>query len=286
MAAFSRPMGVDEVTHPYHSIHETARRGPAGVTGPRHAPQVRAMPNVATPADFVAARRAKLAQSPWASLFRAGAWAAFAVLALIPVQAALFAAHPPPPTVLGHFESLRAQPLVGLCNLDLLYLVTMALTVPLNLALYAALRRYSPAWMLLALVFNLMSTTMFFSSGAAFEMLGLSHRYFAAGSDAERATLLAAGEAVMARYQGTAFDVSYVLGVVPAVVMSVVMLKTAVFSRATAWWGLATGVLMALPPTVGLAGMVAAFASLLPLSVWLFLCGRRLLRLAQPSRSR
>ena len=221
-----------------------------------------------------------LSDEPFRPLYRLGAWAALITLALIPVQGAIFAMHPPPATVLGHFASLYEHPLLGLANLDLLYLVTMLLPVLVNVAVYGALRHVSPAWMRLALVLAMLSSAIFFGSGAAFEMLTLSHRYYAAATDADRTIALAAGEAVLARYQGTAYDVSYVLGAFPAVIVALVMLRSSVFSRATAWFGLATGVTMVLPPTVGLVGMIAAFASLVPLAVWLVLVALRLFRLA------
>jgi hypothetical protein len=216
-------------------------------------------------------------------MYRLGAWAALLTCALVPVQGVIFALHPPPTTVLGHFESLQEHALLGLLNLDLLYLVTMLLPVVVNVAVYGALRRISPGWMLLALVLTLLSTAIYFGSGAAFEMLSLSGRYAAATRDEERRVLLAAGEAVLARYQGTAYDVSYVLGCFPMVMVAVVMLRSSIFSRATAWAGLLTGVMMVLPPTVGLAGMVVAFASLIPLMVWLVLVARRLSALGAPA---
>jgi hypothetical protein len=43
---------------------------------------------------------------------------------------------------------------------------------------------------------------------------------------------------------------------------------------------MAMPVMMVLPPIVGLAGMIAAFASLVPLAVWLVLVARPLFRLA------
>src|SRR5678816_2094914 len=106
-------------------------------------------------------------------IYSLGAWAALVTLVLIPVQAAMFAINPPPATVLGHFAALHEHPLLGLVNLDLLYLVTMLLPVLVNVAVYCALRRVSPAWMLLALVLAMLSTAIYFGSGAAFEMLTL-----------------------------------------------------------------------------------------------------------------
>lgn len=226
-----------------------------------------------------------MTDDPYRLLYRLGAWAALVTLALIPVQVAIFAVHPPPTTVPGHFAALHEHPLLGLANLDLLYLVTMLLVVLINVAIYGVLRRISPAWMLLALVLATLSSAIFFASGAAFEMLALADRYHAAATGAERTILLAAGEAVLARYQGTAYDVSYVLSAFPAVIVALVMLRSSVFSRANGWFGLITGGMMVLPPTVGLAGRIAAFASLAPLVVWLVLVALRLFRLgAAPGR--
>lgn len=87
---------------------------------------------------------------------------------------------------------------------------------------------------------------------------------------------LAAGQATLTTWTGTAFDVSYVLGGVALLIISVVMLRSTIFNRETAFVGLALGVTMLVPPTVGTIGLVISLISLLPLIIWLILIARRL----------
>jgi hypothetical protein len=60
----------------------------------------------------------------------------------------------------------------------------------------------------------------------AFEMLTLSNQYATATMDVERSIFLAAGEAMLATWQGTAFDVSYVLSAIAILIVSAVMLRS------------------------------------------------------------
>ena len=64
-----------------------------------------------------------------------------------------------------------------------------------------------------------------------------------ASTDAQRSLTLAAGQAMLAIYQGTAFDVSYVLLAVASLIISVVMLRSTVFGKGTAWVGMVTNAL-------------------------------------------
>ena len=74
---------------------------------------------------------------------------------------------------------------------------------------------------------------------------------------------------------------NYILGAVATLIMSVVMLRSTIFSKATAYLGIATGVLMIVPPTVGTIGVYISLLSLLPLVIWYILVARRLLQLAR-----
>ena len=92
---------------------------------------------------------------------------------------------------------------------------------------------------------------------------------------------LAAGQATLTMWTGTAFDVSYVLGGVALLIISAVMLRSNIFSKGTAYVGLVLSVTMFVPPTVGTIGLVFSLGSLLPLEIWLILIARRLFMLAQ-----
>lgn len=178
----------------------------------------------------------------------------------------------------------QKSPVLGLLSLDLLLIVINILLIPIYLALYAALYQYKKSAMTVALVIGLVGTTLFFASReATFGMLSLSNQYAAAGSDAERAVLLAAGQALLVIYNGTAFDLSYIFGGVIILVFSVVMLQTSVFSKATAYIGIAMGILMLAPPTIGMIGMILSLLSLIPTLIWLVPIARRLFQLGRAS---
>jgi hypothetical protein len=126
---------------------------------------------------------------------------------------------------------------------------------------------------------TLQCTANYFASTVAFEMLTLSNQYARATTDAERSLFLAAGQAMLVTWQGTAFDVSYVLSALAVLIVSAVMLRSHhLFSKVTAYAGLSAGVLMSVPPTAGMIGVVFSLLSLVPLVVWLTLIARRLLR--------
>jgi hypothetical protein len=86
----------------------------------------------------------------------------------------------------------------------------------------------------------------------------------AATTDAERAAIRSAGQAMLAIWQGTAYDVSYVLGGIATLLIAVVMLRSQVFGRAIAYVGLVMGVLMLVPATAGTIGMYVSLISLVP----------------------
>jgi len=225
--------------------------------------------------------RIETTDSAWKPLYKVGGAAALILLGLIPIQIIIFIAHPPPSTVIGYFTLFQNNWLLGLLNLDLLYMLTMVLTVLIYLALYAALRRASPSFMAIALTLGLVGIAVYFASNTAFEMLSLSSQYAAATTDAQRSTFQAAGQAMLALYQGTAFDVSYVLGGVTSLIIAVVMLRSNIFSKGTAYVGLLMSVMMVVPPTLGTIGLVFALISLFPLAIWFILIARRFFMLAQ-----
>jgi hypothetical protein len=75
-------------------------------------------------------------------------------------------------------------------------------------------------------------------------MLSLSDRYAAASTDRERASLQAAGEALLAIHnpgtihQGTGLLLSLFLVVLAGLIISIVMLRTSVFGKPTAYVGI------------------------------------------------
>ena len=220
------------------------------------------------------------ADSDWKSLYRVGGVAALLMFVLTLVQSFIFITNPPPSTVIDYFTLFQNNKIIGLLDLDLLLIVINVLLVLIYLPLYVALSRFNKSYTLIALVLGLVGTTLFFASReATFGMLSLSDQYNAATTDVQRTALLAAGQALLTIYNGTAFDLSYILGGVVILIFSIVMLQSNVFSKATAYVGIVMGVLMLVPPTVGTIGLLLSLISLIPTLIWLIPIARRLFQL-------
>lgn len=107
----------------------------------------------------------------------------------------------------------------------------------------AALRRASPSWMVIAAALGFVGITAYFASNQAFAMLSLSEQYAAATTDAQRATFLAAGQAALAIHHNASFGgsgiyMSFLLVSMAGLILSVVMLRSSIFSKGTAYLGI------------------------------------------------
>jgi hypothetical protein len=117
-------------------------------------------------------------------------------------------------------------------------------------------------------------------------MLSLSNQYAAATTDAQRSMFEASGQAMLAIYQGTAFDVSYVLLSVAPLIISVVMLRSNIFGKVTASVGILANVIIlayyiGLPLVSMRPSLLIYSASGLVYLIWIILIGRRLFQLAR-----
>jgi hypothetical protein len=227
---------------------------------------------------------AETSDTRWKGLYVIGGAAALITAVLIPIQIVVFVAWPPPleGTASEWFALLQDNRLLGLLHLDLLLVVEEILLVPILLAFFVALRRASESVMVLATMFWLVGLTLFIASNPAFEMLALSEGYAAATTDAQRYTFLAAGQAMLAGYidQGTAFNVGYVLSSVAGVMIAFAMLRSSVFSKATAYLGMA-GNLLGMGLYMPTIGVFLAVLSVVVLWGWYILIARRFFQLGQ-----
>ena len=232
-----------------------------------------------SPVSFQLAAEAD--NTDWSTLFRGAGIAALTVVVLIPVQALIYILWPPPNTVLDYFSVFQHNPMLGFLDLDLLLIVDQLLIVVLLLGLYVALRRSNPSLMLIGVAAGLLGAVlMIVSREATFSMLSLSQQHASASSSAERAAVEAAGQTLLTLYNGTSFSLGYFVSGLAMLMISMVMLRGAVFSRFTGMAGVAAGVAGLVPANMGTLGFVLSFLSLVPLIVWLFLVGRRFLRLS------
>jgi hypothetical protein len=187
------------------------------------------------------------------------------------------------------FSLLQAHPLIGLISLNGLDLVNYALVGLIVLGMYAALRKSAPGAVTVALGLAFTGIAVYFASNQAFSLLRLSRAYAAAATDAERSQLLAAGQALQALSDPLTFGSGVFWGfnlvTLAELIFAGAMLRTGVFSKLTAWIGLAANALglgyfitVAFAPALTFIPLSASAPLLL---VWYLLAGVRLLRLGR-----
>lgn len=203
-------------------------------------------------------------------LFRVAQYLALAMLILIPLQIVIYVISPPPNTIIGFFELYNQNPFFGLLSLDFIYLFDNMIMVIIYLALSVLLFREKPVTVLLALVLGLISIACYYPSNPAFEMLTLSNQYFQALPE-HQSIYLAAGEALMAGYTGTAFNVYYVVGDICLLLFVYALMKSPKFKKSVGLWGLASGFFMIVPSSAGTLGLIFSLLSLIPWVVFLAL---------------
>lgn len=228
--------------------------------------------------------RVETPAASWRLVYAIGAVAALLVMASIVVAIVVFVVNPPPTKVADWFKLYHDNAVLGTLDADLMMLTSFLLMGAIYLALFGALRRASEPLMALALGAGFVSIVSYVAANPAFGLLSLSNQYYASATTAaERTQLLAAGQGLLANWTGSAFDVSYLLSGVAMLIISMVMLRSAVFSRATAYVGLVIGVFGLVPVTAGTVGIVASFITLAPTAIWLGLVARRLFQLGGAS---
>jgi hypothetical protein len=148
-----------------------------------------------------------------------------------------------PETIVEWFSLLQSSRLLGLVLLNVVDIVNYGLVGLLFLALYSVLRRGNESVMAIALALGFVGIAVYFASNQAFTMLALSSQYAAATTEAHRAQLLSAGQAVLAvsyndAYEGQGPYMSFLFVSVSGLMISAVMLRTRRFGRSTAVMGI------------------------------------------------
>lgn len=199
----------------------------------------------------------------WHLLYRITVHLIVTMLILILIQIIVFVMFPPPKSVIGFFELFQNNWFLGLLSLDLIYIFNNLIIIVIYLSLFVLLYKETPVISIFALILGLVGITCYFPSNPAFEMMKLSTKYFSADPSSQ-IIYQAAGEALMAGYTGTAFNIYYELNAIALLLFSYIILKSKVLSKAIGIWGFASGILMIIPSTAGLIGLVFSLLSLIP----------------------
>lgn len=237
--------------------------------------------------------RTKTIDQEFKDLFRVGGVATLIASVLfrrnLGPEISLFSPITAPGSISDWFMLLQKHRLIGLAYLNFFDIVNYALMGLMFLALYAALRRVNKSYMIIATIFGIVGITVYFASNTAVSMLSLSNQYVAATTDVQREMLLAAGQATLGVYQGSGMYMSFLLLAIAGVIISIVMLRSNFFSRATAYMGILACtfdliycITFAFVPKIDVYLLSAAG---LFLFIWHILIGVRLLRLGSGSTS-
>jgi hypothetical protein len=188
-------------------------------------------------------------------------------------------------TVIDWFTVFQNHWFIGLRNLGLVNIIGAALLAPTVLAIFSALRRDNEAFAAFGAILFFVGMAVYIAGNRGFAMLSLSSQYASAATDAQKALLAAAGQAMLAEGQTRA---GIPLIEFACLVISLVMLRGKVFRKTTAYAGILGNVLLmvfeivlAFVPRLVNVGLVIAGVGGLAIMTWYFLVGRRLLQLGR-----
>ena len=218
-----------------------------------------------------------LVDPTWRGLYVLGAVGALTMFGFMIVQIIVFVIWPPPSDPVGLLTLFGNNWFLGLLSMDLLYIVDSVLLICIYLAIHMTLKDTSPSAMLVATVLGIIGVGAYFSSNTAFEMLSLGRQYARTTQPDQQVLLVSAAIGMFETYTGTAFDIYYVLNTLVLFVYFFVMRKAGIYGKAIPILSLVAGLLMVVPSSAGMLGMIFSLASLIPWAVWLILVSRKLL---------
>ncbi|MBN1303457.1 MAG: DUF4386 family protein [Anaerolineales bacterium] len=230
------------------------------------------------------------AKTSWQSLFRFGytaPWITFSIY-LVQTLAILFASSYPLTTE-EWFLQFQQNTILGMLYLNAFDMFSIATLGLLYLALYIALRLENQSYMTIAAFFVFLGITLFVSVRADMftAILSLSRQYAAAATEAQQARLLAAGDAIKATIRATPETTGFLFLAFGGMLISMVMINSDRFSKATAGIGILGGIVtianhICLIIAPNIANLLLPVNGLLWL-VWWLLTGRSLYRLSKTS---
>lgn len=236
------------------------------------------------------------AEQSWGRFYRIGAIAVFAtVLGMVSEIVITFLpgggrVAPEDVTILNWFVLFQGNWFLALRNLGLINMIAATLMLPALLALFGALKAEHEPWAALALVISVCGAAVYLAGNTGLPMFALSRQYAAATSNAQRASVEAAGQAMLALGEshtpGT--FVAFLLLQCGAILNSSLILQSKHFGRATGVTGLLGGILLLAFEVVSdfiqalfAASLFIAMAGGVLSLVWYVLVGRDLLRLSR-----
>jgi hypothetical protein len=224
----------------------------------------------------------EMVDSKWKLLYKAGGVAAVIMVVIILIQFIVFINWPPPleGSVLDWYQLFQNNWILGILSFELLMIIYNVLALLMILALYMIFKKLSPSLTAIFLLLSLVGIILFIVARPVFEMLYLSNQYNGATNDIQKSMILAAGEGMLALFNGTAFQISYIFGSISGLLISTVMLRSNIFSKATAYLRIASSILdfgIFIPDV----GLYIAMFSVVFLLIWNIMIAKRLFQLSR-----
>jgi hypothetical protein len=203
-----------------------------------------------------AAHSQQSTDAKWKPLYRAGAVAPLIALLFYLIEfSILIFGKPYPATIEDWYALVQHSKLLGLWYLNALDILSFALLGIMFLALYVALRRVRPSWMLIALYLALLGAAVVIVPRVLhLSLLPLSDLHAAAITEAQRTLYLTAGEALSQVSSATPQTLGFFLMAAAGMIVSVVVLQSGVQSRPF-------GKVVAYVGTVGFVAALANYVS-------------------------
>lgn len=184
--------------------------------------------------------------SNWSSLYKIGGLAALlaAVAALLDVLISgwVGGAIPEPSKggAIAWFTLFQNNWFLGLYGLGLLNIIYNALMVPLFFVLYTALQRENQAYAALAALLLFIGVTVYLANNKAFPMLTLSRQFAMATDESQKSLLITTGQAMLAQAEDftPGSFIGFFFSEMGIITLALVMLRSRLFSKVTAWLGL------------------------------------------------
>lgn len=218
----------------------------------------------------------------WTTLLRAGEGAARVTAALVVFAVGGFFVWPHVFGVLSAEEVLlgiQGDPAGFVMRLDPVVLLAGVTQLPLFLALWVALRATSPSTATLALGFGSLGIAALLPTRPIVELFALARLHAAAGEAGARERYVAAAEALLAQFHGSAWAVGITLGGLAGLAFGAAMLRDARFRRITAWTAIVAGAGSLAFPLPGVGLVLLFVLGTIGSIVWLWLVAGDLGRL-------
>jgi hypothetical protein len=225
--------------------------------------------------------QATLPESRWKDLYRVGFISSVAMIVTTVLAVAAFFVWPYTPgmeTAADIFNVLQNDRLGGLIALDLWAPIIVAVTIPQVLALYAAIKRVNESYALIALILGIMGSILWLTSRPLVEVVYLSEQYAAATTDAAKSHYLAAGEALLAFFNGTAWTIATLFIGFASFINSFIILRSRFMNHVIAYIGIGSALIsfgVFIPGIGAFLSLLATVAGVL----WSILLARTFYRL-------